>query len=393
MFHPSFCSQSTFLYCIKIHCRCFIGDCFRPPSYSSTAVNLFLIIKFPVLVSSVSNKCRFFLKSFRFLGRNWCSWWIFGTLICAITVQPQCFELLFWKELFWKELFWKELFWKELLLKGALTERSSYWKELLLKGALTERSSYWKVLLLKGALTERCSYWKELLLKGALTERCSSERCSSERCSSERCSSERCSSERCSSERCSSERSSSLTSSFKISNVSSLISTIKGRVCGYIGLLQVKSWPLFLNCINMMIVATWRVYVALKRGLVYDLLAFTREVVTGLLTTGSKRNLPGPSRRRIVDKQKGLHHPTNGESQGRCKFCMKNTVKKCKECGVRLHPHCFLRKNTQYVRNNHFLKHSVYTIHYSNMYKKIQHFKPLSHVIYFWWLCIVIIGK
>lgn len=99
-------------------------------------------------------------------------------------------------------------------------------------------------------------------------------------------------------------------------------------------------WPLFLNCIGLISVAAWRLHVAVETTDKLDLLAFTRSVVSGLLQT-AKGSTAGPSGKRIQNTNVGLHHPVQAESQGRCAQCKKNTVKKCHECGVRLHPMCF----------------------------------------------------
>ena len=72
-----------------------------------------------------------------------------------------------------------------------------------------------------------------------------------------------------------------------------------------------------------------------------DLLDFIRSVVAGLLKNSRRPASSGPSGRRIMNNSFGQHHPVNGESQGRCAKCKKNTVKKCQECGVRLHTMCF----------------------------------------------------
>ena len=42
-------------------------------------------------------------------------------------------------------------------------------------------------------------------------------------------------------------------------------------------------WPLFLNCVQMIIVATWRLHVAVQISPRLDLLDFIRSVVAGLL--------------------------------------------------------------------------------------------------------------
>ena len=73
-----------------------------------------------------------------------------------------------------------------------------------------------------------------------------------------------------------------------------------------------------------------------------DLLDFIRSVVAGLLKNSKRPASSGSSGRRIMDNSFGQHHPVNAESQGRCAKCKKNTLKKCQECGVRLHTICLL---------------------------------------------------
>ena len=89
-------------------------------------------------------------------------------------------------------------------------------------------------------------------------------------------------------------------------------------------------WPLFVNCIEMLTVAAWRLHVSLlcklRRILALD---FIQSVVAGLLKNTSSLS-SGPSGRRIMNKIVGSHHPVNAESQGRCVNCKKNIVKNVK---------------------------------------------------------------
>ena len=101
-------------------------------------------------------------------------------------------------------------------------------------------------------------------------------------------------------------------------------------------------WPLFLNCIEMLTVAAWSLHVTVQGSLHLDLLDFIRSVVAGLLKNSRRPAVSDPSRRRIINNSIGQHYPVNTERQGHCANSKKNTVKKCLECGVRLHPMCFL---------------------------------------------------
>ena len=67
---------------------------------------------------------------------------------------------------------------------------------------------------------------------------------------------------------------------------------------------------------------------------------FIWSVVGGLLKTTSSAS-SGPNGRKIINTSVGLHYPVHAEIQGRCSNCKKH-CKKCQECGVRLHPKCFL---------------------------------------------------
>ena len=81
-------------------------------------------------------------------------------------------------------------------------------------------------------------------------------------------------------------------------------------------------WPLFANCVELMIVASWRLHVNVGASPRLDLLDFIRSVVTGLLKNGSSVT-SGPSGRRIINNNVGPHHPVNAETQGRCLQCKK----------------------------------------------------------------------
>ena len=100
-------------------------------------------------------------------------------------------------------------------------------------------------------------------------------------------------------------------------------------------------WPLFVNCVEMLTVALWRLNVIIGSSLRLHFLELMRTVVGGLLKTGSYAS-SGPNGRIIINTSVGLHHPANAETQGHCSNCNKKNVKNCQECGVRLHPMCLL---------------------------------------------------
>ena len=82
-------------------------------------------------------------------------------------------------------------------------------------------------------------------------------------------------------------------------------------------------WPLFVNCIEMLTVAAWRLHLTFETSPRLDFLEFIQSVVSSLLKTSSSVS-SGPNERIIINTNVGLHHPVNVETQGRCK---KNTVK------------------------------------------------------------------
>ena len=87
-------------------------------------------------------------------------------------------------------------------------------------------------------------------------------------------------------------------------------------------------WPLFVNCIEMLTVAAWRLHVTVGTSPRLDFLEFIRSVVGGLLKTTTSAS-SGPNGRRIINPSVGLHHPVNAETQGRCSNCKKNTLAWC----------------------------------------------------------------
>ena len=96
-------------------------------------------------------------------------------------------------------------------------------------------------------------------------------------------------------------------------------------------------WPLFMNILNVSIVAAWRQYYKSVENPMSHL-EFQRDVTICLLKAGPQRarnelprTLPDDVRYDVID------HILGSTTQGRCKVCSKNTKNMCKKCNVRLH--------------------------------------------------------
>ena len=88
-------------------------------------------------------------------------------------------------------------------------------------------------------------------------------------------------------------------------------------------------WSLFVNCIEMLTVAAWKLHVTMGTAPRLDFFEFIRSVAGGLLKTTSSES-SGPNGRRIINPGVGLHHLVNAKTQGRCSNYKKNTVKNVK---------------------------------------------------------------
>ena len=102
-------------------------------------------------------------------------------------------------------------------------------------------------------------------------------------------------------------------------------------------------WPLFLNALNVSIVAAWRIHCAVTDAADrLDHLTFRRNLAISLLKAG-----PGVERRQVggghqvdlppVVRYDGIGHNRIQCSQGRCRVCSKNTTVMCAKCNARLH--------------------------------------------------------
>jgi hypothetical protein len=102
-------------------------------------------------------------------------------------------------------------------------------------------------------------------------------------------------------------------------------------------------WPLFLNAINMGVVAAWRLHCAIHDKDKVEHIEFRRQVVLGLIGTTNRERLGGPTAAVNEDLRcDGHKHYLASTSQGRCAYCGSNTRKMCAKCQKRLHESCFM---------------------------------------------------
>ena len=101
-------------------------------------------------------------------------------------------------------------------------------------------------------------------------------------------------------------------------------------------------WPIFLNSINMMVVAAWRLHVGL--GGSHDQLSFRRNVVCALLSScpDARSGETGVGRKPVMELRTDHvdHHMVANSKQARCRWCQRNSRLKCSKCDVPLHLHC-----------------------------------------------------
>lgn len=99
-------------------------------------------------------------------------------------------------------------------------------------------------------------------------------------------------------------------------------------------------WPLFLNAINLSVVAAWRLHTVLHPTGNLTHLDFLRNITLCLLkTSGSRARLGGGQHVPLPNdiRYDGIGHYSTATSQGRCAVCSSNTRSKCEKCNVRLH--------------------------------------------------------
>lgn len=102
-------------------------------------------------------------------------------------------------------------------------------------------------------------------------------------------------------------------------------------------------WPLFLNALNVSIVAAWRIHCAVADAdQKQDHLSFRRSLAISLLKAGpeSERRQVGGGHQADLPpavRYDGVGHTRVQCSQGRCRVCSKNTTVMCAKCCARLH--------------------------------------------------------
>lgn len=112
-----------------------------------------------------------------------------------------------------------------------------------------------------------------------------------------------------------------------------------------------KKWwyNLFINSINTLCVASWKMYNYLHPDSPISHIEFVRQVTVSLLKSQKvpRSRLGGPTARVVTEVQKDqTGHFLVSASQGRCALCKSNTRKMCEKCRKRLHINCFLTYHT-----------------------------------------------
>jgi len=121
-----------------------------------------------------------------------------------------------------------------------------------------------------------------------------------------------------------------------------LLSTYRPRIKGK------KWWNLFVNALNIAIIAAWKIHCKVLPSQHLTHLEFRHEVVAGLLKCISCGRLGGPTAAVPSGvRYDGFEHYIESTSQGRCAYCAKNTMKRCVKCAKRLHEICFQLYHTK----------------------------------------------
>ncbi|KRZ49798.1 PiggyBac transposable element-derived protein 3 [Trichinella nativa] len=98
-------------------------------------------------------------------------------------------------------------------------------------------------------------------------------------------------------------------------------------------------WPLFINAVNVAMVAAWRIHCFIEERPLSHL-EFRRQVVLSLLQSerAATPRAASDSMSQLPDiRFDGVNHILGTGPQGRCKVCKRNTKNMCKKCNVRLH--------------------------------------------------------
>ena len=123
--------------------------------------------------------------------------------------------------------------------------------------------------------------------------------------------------------------------------------------------IQMKKWwwSLFVNILNMSVVAAWRLYQKANPGEKVEHLNFRRDIVLCLLKSADaekKRATPNANLPQDIRLNGSPDHLPAEATQGRCRVCKANTRRRCLLCNVRLHTdkgkECFAK----YHRDTYF---------------------------------------
>jgi hypothetical protein len=99
-------------------------------------------------------------------------------------------------------------------------------------------------------------------------------------------------------------------------------------------------WPLFINGLNISIVAACRLYCRLHPVSPPSHLDFRRDITLCLLKGTTSRRRQGVTTRCLLPvdvRYDAVGHIIIQTTQGRCVMCRANTTSQCQKCGVRLH--------------------------------------------------------
>ena len=93
-------------------------------------------------------------------------------------------------------------------------------------------------------------------------------------------------------------------------------------------------WPLFINVINLSVIAAWRLYCQTDQKISH--LEFRSQIALCLLKAGPQRGRISMSAGTLPANVRfdGMDHTLGSTTQGRCKVCSKNTKNMCRKCNI-----------------------------------------------------------
>ena len=126
------------------------------------------------------------------------------------------------------------------------------------------------------------------------------------------------------------------------------VDLVDRALSNYRPMIRGKKWyfPFFSHCINIFVVASWRIHRELGGKL--SQLDFLRYICRSLLKCEVRQARPGPQGDPVPDVRFDNigHSCTKAVREGRCKQCKKNTFFCCHKCNVKLHQKCFFTFHT-----------------------------------------------